>query len=83
MSHEQQCDMPTDINDLKLTGLSKKQLSQAEISNDINTANLLKLSGLVIEMDDFHDTVIEDRDPKRNTDIIWNEMVALARGIQK
>ncbi|HLF66564.1 MAG TPA: hypothetical protein VI522_03020 [Gammaproteobacteria bacterium] len=83
MSHEQQCDMPTDINDLKLTGLSKKQLSQAEISNDTNAANLLKLAGLVIEMDDFHDTAIEDRDPKRNTDIIWNEMVALARGIQK
>lgn len=51
--------------------------------HEIKSANLLKLAGLVIEMDDFHDTAIEDRDPKRNTDIIWNEMVALARGIPK
>lgn len=82
MSHEQQCDMPADINDLKLTCLTEKQPSTEEISNDINAANLLKLAGLVIEMDDFHDTAIENRGG-RNTDIIWNEMVALARGIPK
>lgn len=43
---------------------------------------LIKLAALVIEMDEYHDTPVEERDPKRNTDNIWNEMVALARSVQ-